>query len=100
MRPHRRPRALCDHKSMAKGLEIGVAGASAQVTRRAAERLRAGHLWVYRSDIERLIPASGTSEIAPGALVTVLDGRGSALGTALYSSASQICLRLVSEQAE
>jgi 23S rRNA (cytosine1962-C5)-methyltransferase len=92
---------------MAKGItqqaaQAGAAqsfGASAKVTRRAAERLRTGHLWVYRSDIERLTPADGTAEIAPGALVTVLDGRGLPLGTALYSSASQICLRLVSEQA-
>ena len=29
-------------------------GAVAAVTRRAADRLRAGHLWVYRSDLERL----------------------------------------------
>ena len=92
---------------MAKGItqqaaQAGAAqsfGASAKVTRRAAERLRAGHLWIYRSDIERLTPTDGTAEIAPGALVTVLDGRGLPLGTALYSSASQICLRLVSEQA-
>ena len=32
-----------------------------RITRRAADRLRAGHLWVYRSDIEQpddtLIPA-------------------------------------------
>jgi 23S rRNA (cytosine1962-C5)-methyltransferase len=92
---------------MAKGItqeaaQAGAAqslGASAKVTRRAADRLRAGHLWVYRSDIERLSPASGTNAITPGALVTVLDGRGLPLGTALYSSASQICLRLVSEQA-
>jgi 23S rRNA (cytosine1962-C5)-methyltransferase len=54
---------------------------------------------VYRSDVEKLLPASGTKEIPAGALVTVLDGRGVALGTALYSSASQICLRVVSEQA-
>jgi 23S rRNA (cytosine1962-C5)-methyltransferase len=74
-------------------------GAAAKVTRRAADRLRAGHLWVYRSDVEKLIPAAGTREIPAGALVTVLDGRGVALGTALFSSASQICLRLVSEEA-
>jgi hypothetical protein len=29
-------------------------GPVATITRRAADRLRAGHLWVYRSDIERL----------------------------------------------
>src|SRR5271156_3936934 len=74
-------------------------GPAAKITRRAADRLRAGHLWVYRSDVEKLLPASGTTEIPAGALVTVLDGRGVALGTALFSSASQICLRMVSEEA-
>jgi 23S rRNA (cytosine1962-C5)-methyltransferase len=103
--------ALCDHKSMAKGLNEEAAGistthdfgAAAKITRRAADRLRAGHLWVYRSDVEKLLPASGATsearEIPPGALVTVLDGRGAPLGTALFSSASQICLRMVSEEA-
>src|SRR5271156_5943759 len=95
---------------MAKGLnqeDAGVSpthdfGAAAKITRRAADRLRAGHLWVYRSDVEKLLPASGATsearEIPAGALVTVLDGRGAPLGTALFSSASQICLRLVSEE--
>jgi 23S rRNA (cytosine1962-C5)-methyltransferase len=63
------------------------------VTRRAADRLRAGHLWVYRTDIE------GTTEaLAAGALVTVVDGRGLALGSALYSSTSQIAARIVSRE--
>ena len=71
-------------------------GAIAGVTRRAAERLRAGHLWVYRSDVERL----AVGEPVPGgALATVVDGRGLPLGTALYSDASEIALRLVSRQA-
>jgi 23S rRNA (cytosine1962-C5)-methyltransferase len=57
---------------------------------RAVARLRAGHVWVYRSD---LISADG---IAPGSLVRVVDQRGRAHGTALYSSASQIAIRLLS----
>jgi len=36
--------------------------------------------------------------VPPGALVTVVDGRGIPLGTALYSDASQIALRLISRQ--
>jgi 23S rRNA (cytosine1962-C5)-methyltransferase len=64
------------------------------VTRRAAERVRAGHLWVYRSDV-----VGSGAEIAPGGLVTVLDGRGIPLGTALSSDASEICLRMVSRRA-
>jgi 23S rRNA (cytosine1962-C5)-methyltransferase len=70
----------------------------AVVTRRAADRVRAGHLWIYRSDVERLEAGEGEAEIAGGALVTVVDGRGIALGTALYSDASEICLRVVSRK--
>ena len=64
------------------------------ITRRAAERLRAGHLWVYRSDAERI-----AADLEPGALVNVVDSRGIPLGTSLYSADSEIALRLVSRQA-
>ena len=74
-------------------------GPAAIITRRAADRLRAGHLWVYSSDVTSLIPHSDNSEIPPGALVTVADSRGIPLGTALYSSASQLTLRIVSIEA-
>ncbi|HEX5283733.1 MAG TPA: class I SAM-dependent rRNA methyltransferase [Bryocella sp.] len=62
-----------------------------RITRRAAERLRAGHLWVYRSDIEQ-----SDDTLTPGALVTIVDNREIPLGTALYSTTSQIAARLVS----
>jgi len=71
--------------------------AVAQIARRAAQRLRAGHLWVYRSDVERMTPGVGP-HVAGGSLVSVFDGRGIPLGTALYSDASEIALRLVSRQ--
>jgi 23S rRNA (cytosine1962-C5)-methyltransferase len=58
------------------------------ISRRAADRLRAGHLWVYRSDIEHLV------ETGPG-LIPVADYRGFPLGTALWSPTSQIALRMV-----
>jgi 23S rRNA (cytosine1962-C5)-methyltransferase len=61
----------------------------ATISRRAADRLRAGHVWVYRSDIEHLI------ETGPG-LLPVADYRGFPLGTALWSPTSQIALRMVS----
>ena len=64
-------------------------GPGAVISRRAADRIRAGHVWVYASDIEQL-------DAANQPLVTVVDGRGIPLGTALYSAASQIALRLVS----
>ncbi len=69
----------------------------AVINRRAADRLRAGHLWVYASDIEALLVPG--AEDAPPALLPVADSRGLLLGTALYSPASQIALRLVSRDA-
>jgi len=70
-------------------------GALIFISRRAADRIRAGHLWVYRSDITEEIPSS-TGSITPGELVSVADPCGQPLGTALYSSTSQITLRLIS----
>lgn len=61
--------------------------AVATVNRRAAARLRQGHVWVYRSDLV------GEVKAEPGALVSLADERGSLLGTAFYSSSSQIALR-------
>ncbi len=67
-------------------------GIGARISRRAADRLRAGHVWVYASDVESLNAGDG---YAP-ALLPVADSRGLLLGTALYSPTSQIALRLVS----
>lgn len=57
---------------------------------RGATRLKSGHVWVYRSDL------LSSDEVPPGSLVTVTDQRGKPLGTALYSSSSQIAVRLIS----
>ncbi|HMG88209.1 MAG TPA: class I SAM-dependent rRNA methyltransferase [Terracidiphilus sp.] len=70
-------------------------GFGARVSRRAADRLRAGHVWVYASDVESLNAGEGD---AP-ALLPVADSRGLLLGTALYSPTSQIALRLVARGA-
>ena len=67
----------------------------ARINRRAADRLRGGYLWVYASDIESVELPEGE----PPALVPVADSRGILLGTALYSPASQITLRMVSRDA-
>jgi 23S rRNA (cytosine1962-C5)-methyltransferase len=64
-----------------------------QISRRGAERLRRGHVWVYRSDMV------SADSVSPGAMVGVADERGKFLGTALYSSASQIAIRMISPQA-
>jgi len=73
-------------KSVDHGLPV------VKVSRRGVNRLEDGHVWVYRSDI---LAADG---IAPGALIEVVDDRGKFLGTALYSSASQIAIRMLSKE--
>jgi 23S rRNA (cytosine1962-C5)-methyltransferase len=65
-------------------------GFTVTVSPRGASRLKDGHVWVYRSDI---VSSAG---IPPGSLVAVADPRGQFLGTALYSSSSQIAIRLIS----
>jgi 23S rRNA (cytosine1962-C5)-methyltransferase len=59
------------------------------VNRRGAARVHGGHPWVYRSD---LVSVEG---VAPGALALVADSAGNVLGTALYSSSSQIAIRML-----
>lgn len=57
------------------------------VTRRGANRWRRGHPWIYRSDV---VDGPRT----PG-VVAVTDPRGTFLGRALWSPASEIRLRLL-----
>jgi 23S rRNA (cytosine1962-C5)-methyltransferase len=64
-----------------------------KISRRGAKRLQDGHVWVYRSDIV------SATEVGPGTAVGVTDERGKFLGTALYSSASQIAIRMISSHA-
>jgi 23S rRNA (cytosine1962-C5)-methyltransferase len=61
---------------------------AAVVTRRGVERVRAGHPWIYRSDVV-------STGAGAGDLVLVHSERGRPLGWALWSGASQIALRLV-----
>ena len=63
-----------------------------KISPRGVSRLKSGHLWVYRSDI------ASADGIPPGSLVTVTDERNKFLGTAFYSSASQIAIRMLSPQ--
>lgn len=60
-----------------------------QLTARGSARLKAGHVWVYRSDIKE-----PKQKLEPGALVAVLDEKGRILGDALYSTTSQIAIRM------
>lgn len=65
----------------------------AVVSRRAVERLRTGHPWIYRSDIV-------SAEAEPGDLVEVRSERKRPLGLAWWSSESQISLRMVAGERE
>jgi 23S rRNA (cytosine1962-C5)-methyltransferase len=56
------------------------------VSRRGGDRIRAGHPWVYRSDIAGV-------EAAPGDLVQVVDARNRPIAWAFWSGASEIALR-------
>ncbi len=68
--------------------------AQVTITRRGAERVRGGHLWVYRSDV------LDAGDALAGAVVSVRDERGRLLGGALYSDRSQIALRLLTWREE
>ena len=69
-----------------------MSAAAVVVSRRAADRLRSGHPWVYRSDVVSV-------DAAPGDLVRIIGDRGRSLGWALYSSTSQIALRRIATTA-
>jgi 23S rRNA (cytosine1962-C5)-methyltransferase len=60
------------------------------ITRRGADRIAAGHLWIYRGDLEK--PPAGAE---PGDAVAVVDGRGRFLAKAFWSERSKISLRLL-----
>jgi 23S rRNA (cytosine1962-C5)-methyltransferase len=68
-----------------------VAEDSVVITTRGVERLRAGHPWVYRSDVR-----SASAEA--GAIVRVTDERGRYHGRAFYSDKSQIAVRLLTRE--
>jgi 23S rRNA (cytosine1962-C5)-methyltransferase len=72
---------------LAKSLPVKV-----RVSERGAARLKDGHVWVYRSDVV------GADSTPPGPVVSVIDQRSKFLGTALYSSSSQIALRLLAHE--
>ena len=67
---------------------------SVSIRSRAADRLVAGHVWVYASDVANVNGAE------PGSVVTVLDSKGRGVGTTHYSSTSQIALRVLSREIE
>jgi 23S rRNA (cytosine1962-C5)-methyltransferase len=68
--------------------------AEIRVNRKAADRIASGHPWIFASD---LLDRDGAQ---PGQPVKVADQRGRPLGTAHYSSTSQIALRMLSPHIE
>jgi 23S rRNA (cytosine1962-C5)-methyltransferase len=64
--------------------------ATVVITHRGEERVRAGHLWVYRGDLAD-VRAEG------GDIVWVLGARGRRVGQGLYSDRSEIALRMLTQ---
>ena len=66
--------------------------AKVRVSQKAVKRVEDGHPWIFSSDVLE------TGGATPGSAVLVTGPRGQILGTAHYSSTSQIALRLLSPQ--
>jgi 23S rRNA (cytosine1962-C5)-methyltransferase len=58
------------------------------ISRRGEDRARAGHPWIYRSDVIG-------ADAGPGDLVQVQTERGRPIGYALFSDESEITLRMI-----
>ena len=80
-----------DPSSATSAIRPAAMGAGRVVLRRGRDnRARAGHLWIYAGEIERVL---GDPE--PGSAVQVVDARGEFLGGGYYNPASTIAVRLV-----
>src|SRR5512142_293299 len=66
-----------------------------RISRRGAERLQGGHLWIYRTDVEEAPPA-----LEAGDVVALVDGRGRFLAKAFWSARSKLALRVVTRDEE
>lgn len=64
------------------------------VTKRGADRIRGGHLWIYRSDVSKADEAEG------GSIVVVRDQNRNFVGQAFFSDSSQIALRFLTQTQE
>lgn len=62
-----------------------------KISQRGADRVRSGHLWVYRSDIR-------SAEAQSGDTVRVADEHDNFVGRAFFSSRSQITLRFLTRE--
>jgi 23S rRNA (cytosine1962-C5)-methyltransferase len=62
---------------------------TATITRKGEDRVRAGHPWIYRSDVSAVNAAAGD-------IVAVTAPRGRTVGHAFFSDRSEIALRMIS----
>jgi 23S rRNA (cytosine1962-C5)-methyltransferase len=69
--------------------------AKVRITRRGADRLQGGHLWIYRADVE-----AAPAALEAGDVVALVDGRGRFLAKAFWSARSKIALRVVTRDEE
>src|SRR5215831_4920012 len=65
-----------------------------RISKRAAKRVRHGHLWVYRTDV------LDAAEAEAGAIADVVDEAANFVGQAFYSDASEIALRFLTNGKE
>jgi 23S rRNA (cytosine1962-C5)-methyltransferase len=65
----------------------------ALVTNKGAKRVRHGHLWIYKSDVQK-------TEAEGGDVVSVFDEAKNFVGKAFYSDSSEITLRIFTTQDE
>jgi 23S rRNA (cytosine1962-C5)-methyltransferase len=65
-----------------------------RINRKGANRIGSGHPWIFSSDV------LDRGEAVGGEAVLVVDPGNAALGTAHYSSASQISLRMLTDRKE
>ena len=89
MPPRRSPVAA---RSVQREPAILPDGPRAVISLRGVNRLKAGHVWIYRSDV------ISTRDAGLGTVVSVFDERGRFFGSALYSTSSQIAVRMLSDR--
>jgi 23S rRNA (cytosine1962-C5)-methyltransferase len=75
-------------------LSAATAGPEVTLSRRGLDRLRSGHVWVYRSDVRAPATLQG------GEVVRLVDDRGWFAGKAFYGKQSQISVRLLTREDE
>src|SRR5947208_9539816 len=68
--------------------------AEVALSRRGLERLRTGHVWVYRADLR------APAELKGGEVVRLVDDRGWFVGKSFYGKQSQISVRLLTREDE